>query len=61
MILRNQPTMRGYRISLRARLRAAERSLARNPSNYEAQVQRMKALHALELLTSYTRDDQPDA
>jgi hypothetical protein len=50
--------MRGFRCSLRARLRAAERKLERMPTNYEAQLQRMKALHALELLTSYSREDE---
>ncbi len=57
-MIQKSPTMRGFRCSLRARLRAAERKLERMPTNYEAQLQRMKALHALELLTSYSREDE---
>jgi len=54
-MLRKSPTLTGYRKSLQARLRHASKLLDRNPSNFEAEVDRIRLLHALETLDRYAR------
>jgi hypothetical protein len=56
----NQPTIRGFRLSLLTRLRTAERQLKVRPTNYQAQLAKVQMLQALELLETYVEARKGD-
>ena len=56
----NPPSVSGFRRSLSANLNAANNRLSKRPNDYWAQIRKMKALHSMELLTSYLERAEGD-
>jgi len=56
----NPPSLSGFRRSLVSHLNAANNRLSKRPNDYWAQIRKMKALHSMELLTSYLERAEGD-
>lgn len=53
VLVNDHPSLDGFKRSLTASLRNANNRLSRRPSDYWAQISKMKALHGMELLNAY--------